>query len=56
MILGMIDMIFLFGQDQPPKSQIYNDLFFDADDAPVNINPQFFYARLNDRYKFQLFI
>jgi hypothetical protein len=44
-----------YEKDQEPKAQIYNDLFFDASQAPVDMNSQYFYARLNHRYRIDLF-
>ncbi|CAF1203308.1 unnamed protein product [Rotaria sp. Silwood1] len=37
-----------YDKDQNSKTQIYNDLFFDAYDTSTNINPQYFYVRLNE--------
>ncbi|CAF3653683.1 unnamed protein product [Adineta steineri] len=37
-----------YNKDQTPKTQIYNDLFFDTDEASMDINPQYYYVRLNE--------
>ncbi|CAF4969021.1 unnamed protein product, partial [Rotaria socialis] len=37
-----------YEKDQLVKAQVYNDLFFDASEAPANINPQYFHVRVNE--------
>lgn len=37
-------------KDQIRQTQIYNDLFFDYDEALPDLNPQYFYLQLNETY------
>ncbi|CAF1285973.1 unnamed protein product [Rotaria sordida] len=37
-----------YDKDQLVRTQIYNDLFFDAYETPININSQYFYVRMNE--------
>ncbi|CAF1913992.1 unnamed protein product [Rotaria magnacalcarata] len=37
-----------YEKDQLVRTQVYNDLFFDASEAPANVNPQYFHVRVNE--------
>ncbi|CAF4232585.1 unnamed protein product, partial [Rotaria magnacalcarata] len=37
-----------YEKDQLVRTQVYNDLFFDASEASANVNPQYFHVRVNE--------
>ena len=43
-------MSILILKKQIPKTKIYYDLFYDASDVSIDINSQYFYTRINEKY------